>query len=43
MEVFNFQSGRRYNMVPDLCESVLHVKQIQTEIIQKYDDLFEEA
>lgn len=42
MEVLNFQSGRRYNMVPDYAKAVLHVEQIQSELMQKYEEFIAE-
>jgi succinyl-diaminopimelate desuccinylase len=38
MEVLSFQSGRRYNMVPDYAKAVLHVVQAQSELVQKYEE-----
>lgn len=36
VKVVNFQSGRRYNMVPDFAKVSLEVENESTEIIQKY-------
>ncbi|MBY0124152.1 dipeptidase PepV [Bacillus sp. S/N-304-OC-R1] len=36
VKVVNFQSGRRYNMVPDFAKAALIVQYESTEIIQKY-------
>ncbi|QED49001.1 dipeptidase PepV [Cytobacillus dafuensis] len=38
VKVISFQSGRRYNMVPDFAKGVLDVQYEPTEIIQKYAD-----
>ncbi len=37
MKVLSFQSGRRYNMVPDYAKAVLHIGQIQSAFVQKYE------
>ncbi|WP_338472036.1 dipeptidase PepV [Niallia sp. XMNu-256] len=38
MELIRFESGRRYNMVPDFAKAAVHVKVDNTNFIQKYDD-----
>src|SRR3954470_20499166 len=38
MELIQFQSGRRYNMVPDFAKAVVQVNVEKTHFIQKYDD-----
>jgi succinyl-diaminopimelate desuccinylase len=38
MELIQFQSGRRYNMVPDFAKAVVLVNIEKTHFIQKYDD-----
>lgn len=38
VEVLSFQSGRRYNMVPDFAKTVLSVSRVHTDIIQWYID-----
>ena len=40
-EVEHFQSGRRYNMVPDSAKVVLNVCQQQTEVLQRFKDFQE--
>jgi len=42
IEVITFQSGRRYNMVPDFAKASLVVKGESTEIIQKYTDFLKQ-
>jgi succinyl-diaminopimelate desuccinylase len=37
-EVVSFQSGRRYNMVPDFAKVALNVCQQQTEVLQRFKD-----
>ena len=37
-EVIQFQSGRRYNMVPDFAKVAVHVCQQQTEVLQRFKD-----
>ncbi|MBB6445756.1 dipeptidase PepV [Bacillus benzoevorans] len=38
LEVLCFQSGRRYNMVPDYANAVLHVAEAQSELVQKFEE-----
>ncbi|KAA9027450.1 dipeptidase PepV [Niallia endozanthoxylica] len=38
LEVVSFESGRRYNMVPDFAKAVLHVQKEKTDVIQRYKD-----
>lgn len=38
MELVRFESGRRYNMVPDFAEASLNINAERTYFIQKYDD-----
>ena len=40
-EVARFQSGRRYNMVPDFAKVALNVCQQQTEVLQRFKDFKE--
>ena len=40
-EVVRFQSGRRYNMVPDFAKVTLNVCQQQTEVLQRFKDFQE--
>ncbi|MBS4173869.1 dipeptidase PepV [Bacillus sp. FJAT-49736] len=41
-QLISFQSGRRYNMVPDFARAELLVKEKQTEILQKYNDFLQQ-
>ena len=38
VKVLSFESGRRYNMVPDYAKAVLQIGQDHTETIQRYRD-----
>ena len=38
MEIIQFQSGRRYNMVPDFAKAVVQVNDEKTHFIQKYNN-----
>lgn len=38
VEVISFQSGRRYNMVPDFAKAALHTPNNQTEVLQQFND-----
>jgi succinyl-diaminopimelate desuccinylase len=38
VEVIDFSSGRRYNMVPDFARAVLNVLQGQTDLVQRFED-----
>lgn len=38
VEVVDFSSGRRYNMVPDFARAVLNVLQGQTDLVQRFED-----
>lgn len=38
IKVVNFESGRRYNMVPDFARASLVIQTEQTEIVQRFDD-----
>ncbi|WP_394235611.1 dipeptidase PepV [Niallia oryzisoli] len=38
LEIISFESGRRYNMVPDFAKAVVHVHKEETDIIQRYKD-----
>lgn len=38
VEVAEFSSGRRYNMVPDFARAVLNVLQGQTDLVQRFED-----
>ncbi|SFB18002.1 MULTISPECIES: dipeptidase PepV [unclassified Bacillus (in: firmicutes)] len=38
IKVVNFESGRRYNMVPDFARVSLVIQTEQTEVIQRFDD-----
>jgi succinyl-diaminopimelate desuccinylase len=38
VEVIDFSSGRRYNMVPDFARAVLNVVQGQTDLVQRFED-----
>nr|WP_295970967.1 dipeptidase PepV [uncultured Bacillus sp.] len=38
LEVLYFQSGRRYNMVPDYAKAVLHIEQGHSELVQKFEE-----
>jgi succinyl-diaminopimelate desuccinylase len=38
VEVLSFQSGRRYNMVPDHAKAVMLVERDQTEIVQRFKE-----
>jgi len=40
-EVVSFESGRRYNMVPDFAKAVLHVQKEKTDVIQRYKDFLQ--
>lgn len=42
VQVLNFQSGRRYNMVPDFAKAILAVNLESTEVIQNYDDFLKQ-
>lgn len=42
MTVHSFESGRRYNMVPDYAKAAVTVQQGQTEVIQSYGAFVEE-
>ncbi|MDZ5472575.1 dipeptidase PepV [Bacillus sp. 31A1R] len=41
-EVISFQSGRRYNMVPDYAKASLYVLSEQTAVLQRFDDFLKE-
>ena len=43
IEVLQFASGRRYNMVPDFATASLIVHQEQNEIIQRFEDFMKQA
>lgn len=43
IEVLQFASGRRYNMVPDFAKASLIVHQEQNEIIQRFEDFMKQA
>ena len=38
MEIIQFQSGRRYNMVPDFAKAIVQVNDEKTDFIQKYNN-----
>jgi succinyl-diaminopimelate desuccinylase len=42
VQVLSFQSGRRYNMVPDFAKASLHLKDEQTKIVQDFDSYLNE-
>ncbi|NHM33107.1 dipeptidase PepV [Neobacillus terrae] len=43
IEVLQFASGRRYNMVPDFATASLIVHQEQNEVIQRFEDFMKQA
>ena len=38
VELIRFESGRRYNMVPDFARAVVQVQNEKTHFVQKFDD-----
>ncbi|MDQ0215747.1 succinyl-diaminopimelate desuccinylase [Oikeobacillus pervagus] len=40
IRVVSFDSGRRYNMVPDYAKAMIVVNECQTEFVQRFEDLF---
>lgn len=42
IEVISFDSGRRYNMVPDFARAALIVEAEQTQVLQRFEDLLRE-
>jgi succinyl-diaminopimelate desuccinylase len=42
VQVLHFQSGRRYNMVPDFAQASLQLKEEQTKIVQDFDSYLNE-
>jgi len=42
MELIRFDSGRRYNMVPDFAKASIHVSNEKTYFIQKFDDFLKD-
>ncbi|MDP4172068.1 MAG: dipeptidase PepV, partial [Bacillota bacterium] len=43
IEVLQFVSGRRYNMVPDFATASLIIHQEQNEVIQRFEDFFKQT
>jgi succinyl-diaminopimelate desuccinylase len=42
VQVLSFQSGRRYNMVPDFAKAELHINGEQTKIVQDFNSYLQE-
>ncbi|MHC0038922.1 dipeptidase PepV [Pseudoneobacillus sp. C159] len=42
IRVIRFQSGRRYNMVPDFAQAELHIDEEQTKIVQDFNSFLQE-
>lgn len=42
VEVISFQSGRRYNMVPDYAKAVLNTGNTQTEVLQEFNEFIKQ-
>ncbi|HZG71578.1 MAG TPA: dipeptidase PepV, partial [Chondromyces sp.] len=38
LEIVSFESGRRYNMVPDYAKAAISIETSQTELIQRFED-----
>lgn len=43
LEIVSFESGRRYNMVPDFARAVMHVQKEKTDVIQRYKDFLQKC
>ncbi|WP_071393796.1 dipeptidase PepV [Bacillus tuaregi] len=42
LEIISFESGKRYNMVPDFAKAVMHVQKEKTDVIQRFKDFQQE-